>query len=112
MDSIFNNPVPDPVSTNIPATIGTEATPESAAAFLNDISISDNIANEAAGYTLKVVVDGDDDSSARFAMMDASNNEVDLPGQVLPDSSGITINRDINKAYGDGMVPYDIVRKY
>ena len=112
MDSIFNNPVPDPVSTNIPATIGTEATPESAAAFLNDISISDNIANEAAGYTLKVIVDGDDDSSARFAMMDASNNEVDLPGQVLPDSSGITINRDINKAYGDGMVPYDIVRKY
>lgn len=112
IDDIFNLPIPDPVSTNIPATVATEATPESAASFLAGLTVGDAVNNEAAGYTLKVLIDGDDDSSARFAMMDADDNEVELPGQSLPDSSNITVNRDIDKAYGDGMVPYDIVRRF
>lgn len=112
MDNIFGMPIPDPVSTNIPATVGTEATPESAASFLDGLTVGDAVNNEAAGYTLKVVIDGDDDSSARFAMVDSDNNEVDLPGQSLPDSTNISVNRDIDKAYGDGMVPYDIIRRY
>ena len=112
MDNIFGTSIPDPVTTNIPATIGTESTPEDAAALLDGITVTSDISNEAAGYTLKVLIDGDDDSSARFAMVDSENNEVDLPGQTLPDSSNITINRDIDKAYSDGMVPYDIIRRY
>ena len=112
MDNIFGMQIPDPVSTNIPATVGTEATPESAASFLDGLTVGDAVNNEAAGYTLKVLIDGDDDSSARFAMVDSDNNEVDLPGQSLPDSTNITVNRDIDKAYGDGMVPYDIIRRY
>ena len=112
MDNIFGTPIPEPVTTNIPASIGTEATPESAAALLDGLTVTSDISNEAAGYTLKVLIDGDDDSSARFAMVDSDNNEVELPDQTLPDSSGITVNRDIDKAYGDGMVPYDIIRRY
>lgn len=112
IDDIFNLPIPDPVSTNIPASVATDATPESAASFLDGLTVGDAVNNEAAGYTLKVLIDGEDDSSARFAMMDADNNEVDLPGQSLPDSTNITVNRDVNKAYGEGMVPYDIVRKF
>lgn len=112
IDDIFKTPLPDSATTNIPATIGTEATPESAASFLDGLDVGNAAKNEAAGYTLKVLVDGDDDSSARFAMVDKDDNEVELPGQDLPDSSTITINRDIDKAYGDGMVPYDIIRRY
>lgn len=112
MDNIFGTPIPEPVTTNIPATVGTESTPEEAASLLDGLTVTNDISNEAAGYTLKVLIDGDDDSSARFAMVDSENNEVDLPGQTLPDSSGITVNRDIDKAYGDGMVPYDIIRRY
>ena len=87
-------------------------TVEDAVSILDDIIVSDNISNEAAGYTLKVLIDGDDDSSARFAMVDKDDNEVDLPNQTLPDSSKIIVDRNRGKAYGDGMVPYDIIRKY
>ena len=111
MDNIFNTPIPDSTTTNIPATIGTETSPEDAGSFIDNLIVGDSIKNEAAGYTLKVIVDGDDDSSARFAMVDSNDNEVELPGQSLPDSSGITINRDLDVAYGDGMVEYKIVVK-
>ena len=87
-------------------------TPEDDAYIFDNIIVSDDISNEAAGYTLKVIIDGDDDSSARFAMVDSNNNEVDLPNQTLPDSSKIIVDRDLDKAFGDGMVPYDIIRKY
>ena len=112
IDNIFDTQIPESATTNIPATIGTEATPESAASFLDGLEVGNDAKNEAAGYTLKVLIDGDDDSSARFAMVDKDNNEVELPGQDLPDSSSISVNRDIDKAYGDGMVPYNIVRRY
>ena len=112
IDNIFDTPLPDASTTPIPASIGTESTPEAAGALLDGLTVTNDISNEAAGYTLKVLIDGDDDSSARFAMMDSNDQEVELPGQTLPDSSGITVNRDIDKAYGDGMVPYDIVRRY
>ena len=87
-------------------------TPEDDVSIFDDFAVSDDISNEAAGYTLKVLIDGDDDSSARFAMVDRDDNEVDLPGQTLPDSSKIIVDRDHNKAYGEGMVPYDIIHKY
>lgn len=112
MDNIFGAPIPDSTTTNIPATIGTEATPESAASFISDLTVGDAVSNEAAGYTLKVLIDGDDDSSARFAMVDKDDNEVVLPGQSLPEASTISVNRDIDKAYGEGLVPYDIIRKF
>lgn len=112
IDNIFNTPIPESTTTNIPATIGTEATAETAASFIEGLTVGDTVTNEAAGYVLKVIIDGDDDSSARFAMVDRDNNEVSLPDQSLPDSSNITVNRDIDKAYGDGLVPYDIIRKY
>lgn len=112
IDNIFNTPIPESTTTNIPATIGTEATAETAASFIEGLTVGDTITNEAAGYVLKVIIDGDDDSSARFAMVDKDDNEVSLPDQSLPDSSNITVNRDIDKAYGDGLVPYDIIRKY
>lgn len=111
IDNIFSMNIPAPVSENIPATVG-DATPESAAAFIDDLVVTNDIKNEAAGYEVKVIIDGDDDSSARFAVVDNAGNEVDLPGQSLPDSSKITINRDINTAYGEGSVPYGIIRKY
>lgn len=112
IDNIFNTPIPESTTTNIPATIGTEATAETAASFIEGLTVGNTVTNEAAGYVLKVIIDGDDDSSARFAMVDRDNNEVSLPDQSLPDSSNITVNRDIDKAYGDGLVPYDIIRKY
>lgn len=112
IDNIFNTPIPESTTTNIPATIGTEATAETAASFIEGLTVGNTVTNEAAGYVLKVIIDGDDDSSARFAMVDKDDNEVSLPDQSLPDSSNITVNRDIDKAYGDGLVPYDIIRKY
>ncbi|MBR5297771.1 MAG: hypothetical protein IKU29_07900 [Parabacteroides sp.] len=112
IDNIFDTTLPDASTTNIPASVGTVSSPEDATSFLEGFNVSDNIKNEAAGYTLKVIVDGDDDSSARYAMVDSNDEEVNLSGQILPDSSNITINHDINKAYGDGMVSYDIIRKY
>lgn len=111
IDNIFDTPIPESTTTNIPATIGTEATPESAASFLDALEVGQAAKNEAAGYSLKVIIDGEDDTSARFAMVDKDDNEVELPGQSLPDSSAITVNRDIDKAYGDGMVQYDIIRR-
>lgn len=111
IDNIFDTPIPDTAS-NIPASIGEELSLDSAEELLNGLTdINDNIKNEASGYEMKVIVDGEDDSSARYAWVDKDNNEVYPTGSILPDSSNITINRDVNKAYGDGMVSYDIIRK-
>lgn len=84
---------------------------EDALSILSEIPVEHSVSNEAKGYTIKVIIDGDDDSSARFAMVDVDNNEVDPIGQRLPDSRKIYIDHDVDKAYGPGMVPYDIIHK-
>ena len=113
IDDIFSLQIPPTVTDNIPASLGTESTPEDAASFLEGFNVTDDIKNEAMGYTLKVIMDGDDDTSARFAMVDSSDQEVVLPDQTLPDPSTIIISHDGGEvtAYGEGKVPYKIIRK-
>jgi hypothetical protein len=111
IDNIFNTPLPTDAQTTVPASIGTEATPDQAATFLDNIGVDNNIMNEAQGYTMKVIMDGDDAASARFAMVDRNDNEVELPGQSLPDPSTITVSSDGESATGDGMVSFDVIHR-
>lgn len=78
---------------------------------LIDIALDDCINNEDAGLIMKVIMDGDDKSTARFAMIDNEGNEVELPpGQSLPDPSTITIVSDI-EAIGECGISYEIIHK-
>jgi hypothetical protein len=61
---------------------------------------------------MKVIIDGDDDSSARFAWVDENDNEVEVPGQKLPDSSTIVIDPLTGHATGEGLTRFDVIRRY
>lgn len=78
---------------------------------LIDIALDDCIKNEDAGLIMKVIMDGDDKSTARFTMIDKEGHEVELPpGQSLPDPSTITIVSDI-EAIGEFGISYEIIHK-
>lgn len=111
MDDIFGMTIPDPATTSIPATIGTEMSVDSAADLISGIAVTNEIANEAVGHRLAVIIDGNDYDSARYAMVDSAGNEVDANGVILPDSSGIKIEEDGEHATGEGFVKYDVIRK-
>jgi hypothetical protein len=112
VDNIFDVSLPSDSQTTVPATIGTVSTPEEAASILDGLtSVDNNTMNEAKGYTMKVITDGDDNSSARFAWVDGDNNEVTLPGQDLPDSSTIVVDADGDHATGEGLTRFDVIRK-
>jgi hypothetical protein len=89
-----------------------EPTLENVESIFNVIHVSDDIKNEAAGYSMKVIIDGDDDSSARFAWVDENDNEVEVPGQKLPDSSTIVIDPLTGHATGEGLTRFDVIRRY
>ena len=112
VDNIFDVTLPTDSQTTVPATIGTTSTPEEAASLLDGLtSVDTNTMNEAKGYTMKVITDGEDNSSARFAWVDGNDNEVNLPGQDLPDPSTIVVDADGDHATGEGLTRFDVIRK-
>lgn len=113
VDNIFDVSLPSDSQTTVPSTVvSAVSTPEEAASLLDGItSVDNNTMNEAQGYTMKVITDGEDNSSARFAWVDASGNEVTLPGQDLPDPSTIVVDADGDHATGEGLTRFDVIRK-
>jgi hypothetical protein len=94
MDSIINNPIPDNVVYEVPATTNTSL--EDASNLLDEITSASDVARFEASSVKPYVVVGNSDESAEFVAYDSAGNVVtDYP---LPSSTIVKVDRDANIA--------------